>query len=624
MMRAVDAEINKIKDRLLQDQANDGSWNYPFVTGISTDCYMIILLRSLEINDEELIVRLVERITSKQEPNGAWKLFYDEGDGNTTATVEAYYSLLYSGYLDKNDPVMQKARRFIRENGGISEVHMFTKIMLAMTGQYQWPRFPVSVKLMLLPTSFPINLYDFSNFGRSNIVPVLILADLKFSRRTNRSPDLSDLFLRAEDRYTEEDFFIKDETRSVFSAINQGIQALKGIPGHLHSTAMDRAEKYIIDRIEPDGTFFSYFSSTFLMIFALLARGYSVADPLITRGVDGMKSMICELDGHVHCQYTTASVWNTALISYALQESGIPHSSDVIESANRYLLSRQHYKYGDWGIHSPNLLPGGWGFSNINTFNPDIDDTTAALRAIRALAVERRNERQAWDRAVRWLVSIQNDDGGWAAFEKNVNKSLLNLLPVEGGKDLLTDPSTADLTGRTLEFFGNYTHLDRNHPMIKRGINWLSRAQKKDGSWVGRWGVYIYGTWAAITGLLAVGVSPKHSVTQKGLKWLRDIQNADGGWGESARSDIVDRYMPLEVSTRAHTAWALDTLIVAAAEPTPEIERGIKFLVEGNPQEWTVSYPKGRGMAGAFYLDYHSYEHVFPLLALAHYRRKFS
>ena len=62
---------------------------------------MIILLRTLEIHDEKLIKKLTERILSKQEENGAWKLFYDEPTGNVSATIEAYYALLYSGYYHK-------------------------------------------------------------------------------------------------------------------------------------------------------------------------------------------------------------------------------------------------------------------------------------------------------------------------------------------------------------------------------------------------------------------------------------------------------------------------------------------------------------------------------------------
>ena len=118
-------------------------------------------------------------------------------------------------------------------------------------------------------------------------------------------------------------------------------------------------------------------------------------------------------------------------------------------------------------------------------------------------------------------MSMQNKDGGWASFEKNVDNPFLNLLPIEGGKFLLTDPSSADLTGRTLEFLGGYTDLPKNHDMMKRGVDWLAHHQEEDGSWYGRWGIcYIYGTWAAITGLIAAGVSKDSPVIQKAVNWL--------------------------------------------------------------------------------------------------------
>ncbi|MDP4157819.1 MAG: prenyltransferase/squalene oxidase repeat-containing protein, partial [Bacillota bacterium] len=428
--------MNRIANQFVQDQSEDGAWHYPFETGTASDCSMIILLRTLEINDEEFIKELVKRIAGKQQEDGSWKLFHDEEKGNLTSTVEAYYALLYSGYRDPKDPEIQAARRFIMAGGGASEVHMFLKILLALTGQCPWPHFPINIEVMLLPDSFPINLFDLSVYGRANIIPFLILANTNFRKRTPRSPNLSDLFQKKDIRFFTEDQ--TKETRSVIKWMKQGIQGLKSHV-NLRELSLYRAEKYMLDRIEPDGTYVNYFSSTLLMIFALLARGYSTTHPVITRAMQGLKAMTCRIDGELHCQYTTASVWNTTLINYALQESGIPYSTPTIQKANQYILSRQHLKYGDWAIHEPNLLPGGWGFADMNTIHPDIDDTTAALRAIRTLAIEQVDWRQAWDRGVNWLISMQNNDGGWAAFEKNVDKKVLNLLPIEGGKDLLID-----------------------------------------------------------------------------------------------------------------------------------------------------------------------------------------
>lgn len=135
-----------------------------------------------------------------------------------------------------------------------------------------------------------------------------------------------------------------------------------------------------------------------------------------------------------------------------------------------------------------------------------------------------------WDRGIRWVLSMQNDDGGWAAFEKNVDNPLLNLLPY--GEGLLLDASSVDLTGRTLDFLGNYTSIDKDDQQIKKAIKWLVNHQEDDGSWNCRWGIYyIYGTWTAIIGLMAVGIRPNHPSITRAKKWIEHTQNVDGGWG---------------------------------------------------------------------------------------------
>ncbi|HHY74315.1 MAG TPA: squalene--hopene cyclase [Bacillus bacterium] len=634
-MRSLNEQIQiglkKLIEKVRHDQSLDGSWNYPFEIGISTDCYMIILLRVLEIDDENLIRGLTERILSRQEENGAWKLFYDEPEGNVTATLEAYYALLFSGYYNKLDQRLRLARQFIIAKGGIKKSHMFTKVMLAITGSYKWPLFfPMPIEMILLPLSSPINFYSFSEFGRANLAPMMILADKKFSIKTEKTPDITDLLVRHDSDDNDDDLFEGYDTeqwRSLSFVINQGLKNLVGLPNDIHQLAIEQTKQYMLTRIEPDGTFFNYFSATFLMTFALLSLGYSKSDPIIIKAVEGLKSMKCEINGQPHMQYTTANVWNTALLSYALQEAGVSPSDVIVEKANHYLLCRQHYKYGDWIVHNPYVFPGGWGFADMNTIHPDVDDTTASLRAIARSVHSDWNVRQAWERGILWVLSMQNTNGGWPAFEKNTNSKLLQFFPIEKGKYLLADPPAADLTGRTLEFLGSFTNLSKNHPSVKAGVERLYKSQKKNGSWYGRWGIcYIYGTWGAITGLRAVGVLPSQPAIKKAVNWLKEIQNKDGGWGESCKSDSENTYTPLESSTLTHTAWAVDALIAAndSEKPTKAIHDGIKFLLKNlDKEDWTTAYPKGQGMADNFYIHYHSYRYIFPMLALAHYQKKY-
>lgn len=617
-------EMNRLVNKLKNDQLSDGSWDYPFETGIKTDAYMIILLRMLEMKeDEDLIEGLVRRILSKQEEDGSWKLFYDEKTGNLPTTVEAFYALRFSGYVSNEESHMIAAKRYILKHGGLEKSQMFTQILLSIGGQIPWPnQFPIPVEAVLLPNQFPINFYDISVFGRSNIAPILILSDAKFTKKTDKSPDLSDLFT---ERTAVYDFNIRQtgEYRSLLDYIKKGIDSLVGMKEDMHEKALKQLETYIINRIESDGTFYSYFSATFLMIFALMARGKSKNDKIIVKAIDGLKSMICEIDGLPHCQYTTANVWNTTLISYVLQESGVSKNTNTIQKSNQYLLSRQHYKYGDWVIHNRRAKPGGWGFSNINTINPDVDDTTAALRAIRRQTVQNDRYRSVWDRGIQWVLSMQNDDGGWPAFERNIDNPLFTILP--GGEDLLLDTSSADLTGRTIEFLGKHTNLNRSHSNIKKGIKWLWKNQEEDGSWNSRWGIcYIYGTWAALTGMRAAGVETEHPSIQKAVNWLYKIQNEDGGWGESCNSDIMEEYVSLGLSTVTHTSWAVDALIAVSDKITPGIQKGINFLCKNaDTNDWRNNYPMGQGASGLFYIHYHSYNYIWPLLAYSHFINKY-
>ena len=79
------------------------------------------------------------------------------------------------------------------------------------------------------------------------------------------------------------------------------MKSLEGFPLTIHSLAIQRTKQYMIEPIEPDGTFYSYFSSTFLMIFALLSHGHSNRRPRHLSAIRGLKKMISPIDGKPHC-----------------------------------------------------------------------------------------------------------------------------------------------------------------------------------------------------------------------------------------------------------------------------------------------------------------------------------
>jgi sporulenol synthase len=593
----IDRLIHQIKER----QSNDGTWKYCFESGPMTDAFFIMMLCTLDTDEEQLIQSLSQRLKQMQHSNGSWRLF-DDDEGNLSATVEAYSALLISGHATAADENMKKAEDFILKRGGVGKVHPSTKFMLALNGLYPWPGiFPLPIFLLNIPSFLPFSFQKLSSYVRVHLAPILILGHKKFSMHMDGAPDLSHLYIESTSR----------KARAKLLSVLQRV-----LPGNLLSgSSLRKAEKYILRNIETDGTLYSYGTATFYMVYALLALGYDKKSPFIQHAIHGLKSMLYEKNDISHLQNSPSTIWDTALLSYALQESGVSHKDPSVKSSVVFLQSCQQNRFTD--------NPGGWGFSQSNTLHPDIDDTQAALRAITRHAMEDDQVRKTWNTGVNWLMAMQNSDGGWGAFERNRYKSLYRSLPIENFKDVAIDPSTADLTGRTLEFLGNFVKMTIRHPKIQAGAAWLINHQEEDGSWMGKWGVsYIYGTWAAITGLCAVGVKNDHPSIRKAVEWLKNVQQMDGGWGESCKSDKERTYIALPYSTIVQTSWAVDALMAACDTPTPEIEKGIRFLTSSQ-SERSLSYPTGAGLPGHFYIQYHSYNSIWPLIALSHFKKKF-
>ncbi|WP_230980929.1 squalene--hopene cyclase [Rossellomorea arthrocnemi] len=621
MKKMIESTIRNMANDLQRMQSGDGSWSFCFENSVMTDAYMIILLRSLEAGEKELVAQLVNRLWKLQSKDGTWKLFEDEREGNLSSTIEAYFALSFSGVVGEDDKRLLKAKQFIEKNGGFHKAHSITKFMLAVHGQYDWKHLmPIPIEFLLIPRTFPLNFWDLSSYARGHLAPLMLLKDQRFTIKTSGTPQIQYLSRAPNEvRYNEREL-------RLFSKINEGLQSLVSIPSHLHQQARQFALEYMLHRTESDGTYLSYFSATFYMIYALLAMGYEKKDPIILKAIKGLKKMACETKRGIHIQNSPSTVWDTALISHALQEAGMDAGDRSIEKAVEYLVRKQHFRYGDWAMDS-RVNPGGWGFSESNSLHPDVDDTTAALRAITYSAAMNPLIRQSWDRGIEWVIDTQNRDGGWPAFEKNKTKGILTSFPMDGAEAAAIDPSTPDLTGRALEFLGRQAGLTKDHPQVKKGVEWLKLMQKDDGSWYGRWGVcYIYGTWAAITGMKAVGISSSNKHLERAKFWLESIQQKDGGWGESCYSDQEKTYVPLSFSTPSQTAWALESLICMEDKPTPAIDLGIMALLEllnGTADASRGNYPTGAGLPGNFYIHYHSYQWIWPLVTLSRYKEKF-
>ncbi|WP_439096847.1 terpene cyclase/mutase family protein [Bacillus massiliigorillae] len=611
--------IDNIKARmrkLEEMQTSDGSWRMLFQGPLFTDCLTIILLKTLNIPAGKTIQELVTSIIRLQNENGAWKIYSDEKEGDVSATIQAYAALLLSGRFGREDEEMKRAEHFISNNGGLSKANILTKMMLAVNGLYKYPPlFYFPMTYYLLPSSFPFSMYHCSNYARIHLTPMLICMNKRYVKTHRVDTSFFDYEQTAIWFQTERDswgeFFIKE------------IKNMALTPIHMHKAGYQAAEHFMIDRIEENGTLYSYASATFYMIYALLALGYDEKSSIIQKATAGILSYKAKSKNGWHIQNSPSAVWDTALLSYSLQEAGMSADHPVIIKANEYLLKKQQFSRGDWSVNAPYASAGGWGFSDTNTFIPDNDDTSAALRALTMQSKSIIKIKSSWEKGLAYLLAMQNKDGGWGAFEKNAYQPLLAHLPIENAKDALIDDSTADLTGRVLEFLGNYAQMKQKNSNIKRAVNRLMKSQRLDGSWYGKWGVcYIYGSWAAITGLRAVGVEQNHPALIRAARWLESIQREDGGWGESCASAEQETYVPLSFSTPSQTAWALSALLTIRSIDSPSVTKAVQYLLKSEEySDESISYPTGLGLPGGYYIMYESYNYIFPLLALGQYQK---
>ena len=128
---------------------------------------------------------------------------------------------------------------------------------------------------------------------------------------------------------------------------------------------------------------------------------------------------------------------------------------------------------------------------------------------------------------------MQNRDGGWAAFDRDIDNEVLTKVPFADHNAML-DPSCPDITARVLEALGD-TRLSAPTTRRSPGPWTISGAtQEPHGCWYGRWGVnYIYGTWQVLAGPAGDRL-PRWTTRRcrRAADWLESVQQADGGWGE--------------------------------------------------------------------------------------------
>ncbi len=383
----------------------------------------------------------------------------------------------------------------------------------------------------------------------------------------------------------------------------------------------------VLEKVQPaSGGFLEAAPLTSFVTMSLAGMGRA-DHPVAQRGVDFLIRSV-RSDGSWPID-TNLATWVTTLSINALGED-LP--VEDVPALRDWLLGQQYRVVHPY----TNADPGGWAWTDLSGGVPDADDTPGAMLAVMnleqvcgagvspACGHQGRLHHNAaasgsLDAAVDWLLDLQNSDGGWPTF-------------CRGWGALPFDRSAPDLTAHAIRALGRWMEdlpkrsestipdaaahcsnrsRNRTRRAIDRGIDYLRRTQRPDGSWLPLWFGNqhaaddenpTYGTARVLAAYRDTGLR-KDPACSRGLEWLYRAQNADGGWGGAAGI----------VSSTEETSLALEVLISFEADGqslSEPVTRGLSWLLDRFDQEKLMEpSPIGFYFAKLWY-----FEKLYPLI----------
>jgi squalene-hopene/tetraprenyl-beta-curcumene cyclase len=624
----LDGAIERSQRYLLSEQKPEGYW----IGELMVDCTLVadtVAYHHWDNSvDEAWQRKAVNHIFSLQMPGGGWPI-YPGGPAEVNATVKAYTALKLAG-VPLTDPRMLRARQTALSLGGVPRMNTFSKLFLALLGLFPWAYVPtIPCEVILIGKWFYVNFNEMSSWSRSMLVPLSIINHFKPTRKLPNAVSLDELYPlgfherdlmlpRDPQRFTWRNFFLWLDGVHKFAEhfARNGLHPFR-------KRALKKAEQWMTERQEGTDGLAAIFPGILNSMIAFKALGYPDDHPLIRQCEEHLALHTHETETSVRIEPCLSPVWDTAIVAIALHESGLSSDHPALAKAGEWLVDREVRFRGDWRYKNPaDVEPSGWVFEFNNKWNPDVDDTAMVLLALRKIPTKDPAKRDAsFRRGLNWMMTFQCRDGGWASFDKDCTKGILEKVPFADHNAML-DPECADITARILELLG-YENFSLDDPQVQKALEFIRDHQEADGSWYGRWGVnYIYGTWQVLRGLRALGLDMRQPWIQKARAWLESVQHEDGGWGE--RCDTYDDpvFKGQGPSTASQTAWAVMGLCAFDDPSRQSVQTGIEYLIRTQQMDgtWREAEATGTGFPRVFYLKYDMYRNSWPLLALATFR----
>jgi squalene-hopene/tetraprenyl-beta-curcumene cyclase len=533
--------------------------------------------------------------------DGSWPIIQDlnslNGDLNTTI---AHYAALKAMGAKTTLPELIKAKMFILKNGGIKNASIFTKILLSLFGNYSWEEIP-NIPYILFDEHFFLNYKNFGQWIAPHLFPISYLEKAKTLKQLGPNFDLSELWINVPESVR------KNNLNNYYS----------------NSYAPDYNDRALLLKIltkqKPNGSFGGYTSATLFSLMALENYQYFQNDldkdinSAIIKGINFVDNLYFNSGDSSYLGTTCdGRYWDTAFIGQGLLESNL--NQKYLTQTSKYLLEIQNYASGGYGF--------GLDFEDVM----DTDDTAEILLYFKKSGIENYQK----EKTINWLFTMQNDDGGWGAFDRNNTGNFILKFATREFLDSadMFDESSADVTGHILEALSAFGYTIKNSQAVRNAVLYLSKSQDPNApAWQGRWGSnYIYGTSSSLIGLIKAGVNPQTDLIQNSIRWLTNCQNKfDGGFGESFLSYSDSSKICQGISTPSHTAWALMALIESGHGDSLVAQNAALYLLKSykeNGNQWVDKNTfVGTGHPKIVPMHYPSYAWAFSLMALSRYNK---
>ncbi|MDD4903509.1 MAG: prenyltransferase/squalene oxidase repeat-containing protein, partial [Candidatus Bipolaricaulis sp.] len=252
--QAIDRAIGNAVDHLFSIQNEAGYWWAELESNVTITAEHVFLRHILGNTDAAEASRAAAYILAKQGADGTWANWYG-GPAELSTTIEAYVALKMAG-IPADRPEMVKARAYILSKGGVEKARVFTKIWLAMMGEWDWWGLPaLPPEIVLLPSWSPISLYSFGCWARQTIAALAIVMDRKPVVPLRAEARIDELFVRGR---AHADLRVPATKRTprarLFLFADRLLRAYAKLPYKpLRERAIRKAERWILERQEADG-----------------------------------------------------------------------------------------------------------------------------------------------------------------------------------------------------------------------------------------------------------------------------------------------------------------------------------------------------------------------------------